>query len=992
MTGHTAYPIFYDVERTEIRKQSGVVSEAFAKHENEEASRKWREALKEAADLAGCELKNTNDGHGVEFIEKIVQEISLELRSINSGFDEKDQGMGRSGKTTTARAVFDHLSNAFEAKSFVGNVREVLKASMSGLKNLQEQVLSNVLNEQVNLNSVDDVKGMMKRKMFSKRIIVTTRDEQVLVAHKVRLIRDINLLSYNEAICRYAFGRENPLQGYEELSVKVICYAGGLPLTIKILGSFLFGKDRLEWVDAIDRLKRIPLKQTQEKLELCYRGLEDDYKEIFLDITCILKGKTKEDAIRILRSCGFHARNGLKVLEQRSLITISERRFLGMHDHIEEMGKNIVRRSHPDEPNQHSRLCINEEIKDILANDKGTEATRCLKLTTWRRNSRIVLKGLEKMKKLRYLEYNSHNHRKRQVRIAKGDKAKTTCVTRYGSYEFLVMRFSLTNAPATFCTLMNKLFYLFIDKLMVVYLDGIVVYSHTLEEHVLHLKQVFQVLRDNEIYVKLEKCSFAQDEVEFLGHKIKDGGLMMDGAKIKAIQDWKPPNKVTELRSFLGLVNYYRRFIMGYSAISSSLTDLLKKNKAWIWDEECQATFESLKKAVMKEPVLRLPYVTMPFELHTDASDFAIGGGDLRRAIFKECHDSKWAGHPGITRTLALVEGTYYWPRMGDDVEAFMRTCLICQQYKIDKKKSGGLLEPLPTPKGPWKSVSMNFITCLPKSKGGGSIIVVVDRFSKYGTFIATPPDVTADDTTKHFFKNVVKYWGVSHVIVSDRDPRFIGGFWTELFKIMGTDLNFSTSFHPQMDGANGEGECTIGALSLALSTGKSPFEMVTGRQPLTPNALAASYEGSSPAAYKTIKEWHEQADLARASLDKAAKKMKKWADAKWRHVEFDVSYRVQLPPKLKIHLVFHVSFLKPYHGDEEDPERGVSKWAPTPVVTSYDREVEEILSDRTVRREYLIKWRDLPDSETSWEVEDLMWQFVDEIKRYHKDGATRMS
>ncbi|GJX26684.1 actin-related protein 9 [Tanacetum coccineum] len=124
-----------------------------------------------------------------------------------------------------------------------------------------------------------------------------------------------------------------------------------------------------------------------------------------------------------------------------------------------------------------------------------------------------------------------------QVRISEGDEAKTTCVTRYGSYEFLVMPFGLTNAPATFYTLLNKLFHLFFDKFMVVYLDDIVVYSHTLEEHVLHLKQVFQVLRDNEVYVKLEKCSFAQDEVEFLRHKIKDGGLMMGGAKIKAIQD-----------------------------------------------------------------------------------------------------------------------------------------------------------------------------------------------------------------------------------------------------------------------------------------------------------------------------------------------------------------------------------------------------------------------------------------------------------------------
>nr|GEY07583.1 uncharacterized protein [Tanacetum cinerariifolium] len=188
-----------------------------------------------------------------------------------------------------------------------------------------------------------------------------------------------------------------------------------------------------------------------------------------------------------------------------------------------------------------------------------------------------------------------------QVRIAKEDEAKTTCFTQYGSYEFLVMSFGLTNAPATFCTLMNKLFHMFLDKFVV-------------------------VLRDNELYVKLEKCSFTQDKAEFLGHKIKDRGLMMADVKIKAIQDWEPPTKVAKLRSFLGLVNYYRRFIMGYSAIASSLTDLLNKNKAWIWDEECQAMSESLKKAVMEEPVLKLPDVTMPFELHTDALNFAIGG------------------------------------------------------------------------------------------------------------------------------------------------------------------------------------------------------------------------------------------------------------------------------------------------------------------------------------------------------------------------------
>ncbi|PWA71351.1 toll/interleukin-1 receptor (TIR) domain-containing protein [Artemisia annua] len=464
MSGHTAYPVFYDVEPTEVRKQSGAVGEAFAKHENEEAAGKWREALKEASDLAGWELKNTLDGHEAKFIKKVVQEISLELRSINFGFDEKlvgmetrvkavvsslkvgidevrmimigIKGMGGAGKTTTARVVFDRLSAHFESTSFVENVREVSNASMFGLKKLQEQVLSKVLNEHVTLDSVNDGKNMMKERMCGKkvllvlddvdhidqlealasgpnwfkpgsRIIITTRDEQILVAHRVNVIHDIALLSENEAIClfsRYAFGTKNPVQGYKELSGKVVRYAGGLPLTLKVLGSFLSGKDKLEWEDAIERLKSIPLKETLKKLELSYISLEDDYKEIFLDIACILKGKHKEYAIRILECCGFHARNGLKVLKERSLITI-EGGYLGMHDHIEEMGKNIVRRLHPDEPNKHSRLWIDEEINEILANDMGTEA-RCLKLDMSGGNSRIVMKGFGKIKKLRYLEVN----------------------------------------------------------------------------------------------------------------------------------------------------------------------------------------------------------------------------------------------------------------------------------------------------------------------------------------------------------------------------------------------------------------------------------------------------------------------------------------------------------------------------------------------------------------------------------------------------------
>nr|XP_025640756.1 uncharacterized protein LOC112735435 [Arachis hypogaea] len=140
-----------------------------------------------------------------------------------------------------------------------------------------------------------------------------------------------------------------------------------------------------------------------------------------------------------------------------------------------------------------------------------------------------------------------------------------------------------------------------------VYLDDIVVYSNTLEEHVEHLRIVFKILRENNLYVKKEKCSFARDEVHFLGHIIKDGTLCMDQGKVKAIKEWEPPNKVSELRSFLGLANYYRRFIKAYSAKAAPLTDLLKKNHSWEWSKECQKAFDELKAAITEGPILALP-------------------------------------------------------------------------------------------------------------------------------------------------------------------------------------------------------------------------------------------------------------------------------------------------------------------------------------------------------------------------------------------------
>jgi len=213
-----------------------------------------------------------------------------------------------------------------------------------------------------------------------------------------------------------------------------------------------------------------------------------------------------------------------------------------------------------------------------------------------------------------------------QVQVADGDEHKTTCVTRYGSYEFLVMPFDLTNAPATFCNLMNDVLYDFLDNFVVVYLDDIVIYSRGIEEHVTHLSKVLDRLREYELYVKREKCEFAKDEIMFLGHLIGEGQVKMDPRKIQAIVEWSAPKSVSELRSFLGLANYYRRFIKGYSKKTTPLSDLLKKNRRWEWTVDCQQAFEKLKTAVASAPVLGLPDFEKPFEVHTDASDRAIGG------------------------------------------------------------------------------------------------------------------------------------------------------------------------------------------------------------------------------------------------------------------------------------------------------------------------------------------------------------------------------
>jgi hypothetical protein len=212
-----------------------------------------------------------------------------------------------------------------------------------------------------------------------------------------------------------------------------------------------------------------------------------------------------------------------------------------------------------------------------------------------------------------------------QLRIKEADIQKTAFVTRYGQYEFTVMLFGLTNTPAFFMNLMNKVFMEELDKFIVVFIDDILIYSKNREDHKRHLRTVLGKLRVHQLYAKLSKCEFWLEKIAFLGHILTVEGIEVDPSKVEAVSKWRQPSNVSEVRSFLGMAGYYRRFIKGFSNIARPMTELLKKDHKFVWTPKCEGSFQIIKEKLTTALVLTLPDIHQDFVVFCDASRQGLG-------------------------------------------------------------------------------------------------------------------------------------------------------------------------------------------------------------------------------------------------------------------------------------------------------------------------------------------------------------------------------
>nr|CAD1844221.1 unnamed protein product [Ananas comosus var. bracteatus] len=502
-----------------------------------------------------------------------------------------------------------------------------------------------------------------------------------------------------------------------------------------------------------------------------------------------------------------------------------------------------------------------------------------------------------------------------QIRIFEDDIPKTAFRMHEGHYEFLVMPFGLTNAPSTFQGLMNEIFRPYLRKFIIVFFDDILVYSRGEDEHLAHLRIVFDILKQHSLFIKEKKCTFAAPRIEYLGHVIDQNGVYMDPQKIKSIKtgiNTKPTEvgiKIDGLRLRINLQEgpgergglSRAPTLAAVSIVKTELLDEIRKS----W--ETNTELKSLIEAKQHDPASRHHYTWAHDQLRRKGKLVVGNDANLKQKLLQEFHSSSTGGHSGVDVTTKRISSYFYWRGLHKDAKKFVNECDICQRNKSESMAPAGLLQPLPIPDRIWTEISMDFIKGLPPSYGKEVIFVVVDRLSKYAHFIALSHLYSVPTVAQAFFDNIYRLNGLPKSIVSDRDAVFISHVWQELFKHLKVQLNISTAYHPQSDGQT---EVVNRCLENYL-------RCMTGEQP---------------------KDW-----------------VKRLAMAEW----------------CKIHHTFHISQLKKKIGSAAS-----SSTIPAYVNAEGQLLVESIavLDRRITKRgnkavtQVLIQWSNLPEEETTWE------------------------
>eukprot|EP00253_Pinus_taeda_P031475 PITA_31475 len=475
-----------------------------------------------------------------------------------------------------------------------------------------------------------------------------------------------------------------------------------------------------------------------------------------------------------------------------------------------------------------------------------------------------------------------------QIRIKDEDIAKTAFRTRYGHYEFVVLPFGLTNAPATFMCLMNSVFHQYLEKIVLIFIDDILIYSRNRKEHEEHLRIVLQTLREHQLYGKFNKCDFYKEHIQYLGHIITKedpekeyvvctdaskegvGGVLMQEGKVIAYESRKLKEHEQkysaydlELTAMIHALKMWRHYLIGRKFLlmtdHHSLTSyfsqptLNARHARWVdflgnFDFEIKhlkgkenrvADALSRKVHCIYEIGISQGWSTLEQEIeevatqdqiylqkrhlvqNSDACSIQQGytlnaasmlcflkkiyipnQSSIKEKILDENHRSPYARHPGYQKLITSLRKEYYWPGMKKDVVEYLARCLECQQVKAKHQHPAGLLQPIPIPEWKWETITMDFITGLPKPKSSNdSIMVVVDKLSKSAHFIPVQSTYHAAQIANIFMKNIFKLHGLPKVIISDRDVKFTSAFWRTLFEGLGTQLSFSTAYHPQNDG-----------------------------------------------------------------------------------------------------------------------------------------------------------------------------------------------